>query len=120
MESHPDRLHERLEAKLDLALHWLGQALHDSAPIPEACPVRLDADGLAWRATSPAEADGRFTVILYPSPLLAAPLDLEVMSMSVEDGWLYARMLDTDEEWRDEWTQWLFRLHRRVIQASKR
>ncbi|MBK6741490.1 MAG: PilZ domain-containing protein [Hydrogenophilales bacterium] len=121
LEAHPDRLHERLETKLDLALHWLGGVLYAGTVLPPARTLRLDAEGLAWEESAAPALGSQVRLTLYPNPGLAAPLELA--GEIVEAGgstWLRARLLDRSEEWQDEWTQWLFRLHRRTIQAARK
>ncbi len=120
LEASPDRAHERLEAKLDLALHWLGRVLHAGKSVPEARALRLDGEGMAWIEADAPPSGSRLCVTLYPSTLMAAPLELEMRVEGSDGPWLRARLMDDNEEFVDAWTQWLFRLHRRTIQAARR
>jgi hypothetical protein len=108
---------ERLEAKLDLLLHWLGRNLYGSQPRADEAELRLDAEGVAW----PGQASPGETLVLnlYLHPALAAPLQLPARVSAVTAGQVRAEFLDLDEELRDLWSQWLFRRHRRAIQAAR-
>lgn len=113
-ERHP----ERLETKLDLALHWLARVLHGSAALPRTV-LRLDAEGIAWRPEACATPAPKARISLYPSALLDAPLDLPVTLVGEADGWLRASLDGTDSAFVEQWEQWLFRMHRRGIQATR-
>ena len=109
---------ERLEAKLDLMLHWLGQALSADRKPQGDIQLILDGEGLEW------QGDGyqpRQEVILdlHLSALLAAPLRLPARIMAVADGRIRAGFTGMDEDLRDLWSQWLFRQHRRAIHAAR-
>lgn len=113
-----ERHDERLETKLDLALHWLARVLH-GAPTAPMTALRLDAQGIAWRAEVSAPAARQARLTLYPSARLDAPLDLPVRLAMDEDGWLRASLDESDEAFLEQWQQWLFRLHRRGIQVAR-
>lgn len=122
--SHPDttsdRLLERIEAKLDLTLHWLARSLHANSPMPASRLLRLDTEGLAWQEESASKRGDWLRTTLYPSSAIQAPLVLAAECVSSQGGWTYARILDLGSEGQEEWTQWIFRMHRRMIQAAKR
>lgn len=120
IEPHSDRQHERLETKLDLALHWLGRVLYADRERPPARALRLDVDGLSWEHPGPSELGSRVRLLLYAHAGLAAPLELAGELVESDGVWLRARLLNRSEEWQDEWTQWLFRLHRRSLQAARK
>jgi hypothetical protein len=120
LEVHPDRLHERLETKLDLALHWLGSVLYSGTERPAPVNLRLDPEAIAWESASALAIGSPVCLKLYPNAGLMAPLLLAGEIVEHDGGWPRARLLDESEEWQDAWTQWLFRLHRRTIQAAKK
>lgn len=120
LDAHSDRLHERLETKLDLALHWLGRVLYADIAQPPVRTLRLDAEGLSWEQPDAPELGSRVRLFVYAHAGLAAPLELAGELVERDGLWLRARLLDRSEEWQDEWTQWLFRLHRRTIQAARK
>lgn len=121
LDAHQDRLHERLETKLDLALHWLGRTLFAGVEVPAAHLLRLESEELSWEdAEAPPASGSLVRLILFPNPGLAAPLELAGEIVATEGLRRRARLLDQSEEWQDEWTQWLFRLHRRTIQAGRK
>jgi hypothetical protein len=110
---------ERLEAKLDLMLHWLGQSLQAGKPLPEAVALRLDAEGVAWSAGVVPNLGTRVTLRLYPHPALAGALELPGRVTEAAGGQVRVEFLEMDEALRDLWSQWLFRRHRRAIHAAR-
>lgn len=119
LDADEDRLHERLESKLDLALHWLGQVMYGRNPRPEPRSLHLDLDGVAWEEDSSLAVGHRVHLTLFPSRSLAAPLLLSAEIIEVDGFRVRAKLLDQTEAWRDEWTRWLFRRHRQMIKAVK-
>ncbi len=116
-----DRHLERLESKLDLALHWLGLSLHGQTPGPALQRLRLYNEGVAWQGHDPGLVAGTTLVLtLHPSPLLAGPLTFAATLTETATPWARAEFLFADEAFQDAWSQWLFRRHRRAIQASRR
>lgn len=120
LEATSDRTMERIEAKLDLTLHWLARSLHAATPMPASRLLRLDPEGLAWREDSPIRIGDRLRITVYPSPSIQAPLELDAKRVSSEGGWVSARVQYLDADGQEEWTQWVFRMHRRMIQAARR
>lgn len=122
--SHPeassDRTLERLEAKLDLTLHWLARSLHAGTAVPENRLLRLEPEGLAWREDPDIRIGSPILVSLYPSPVFQVPLELGAELVSTEGGWARVRLQNLDTDCQEEWTQWVFRMHRRMIQAARR
>lgn len=117
-ESEPDRTQERIEARLDLILYWLGQQLFGSEATPAASPLRLEANRIAWQAEAPP-ATAEVTLTLYVHPALAAPLRLAGRVVDHTGGYAVAELVFQDEELSDAWTQWLFRRHRRAVHEAR-
>jgi len=109
---------ERLEAKLDLMLHWLGHSLFGSQTVPGQVMLSLDAEGVEWHGdgVSPGQA---VSLSLYLSGALSGPLQLPAMVVAGPEGGNRAEFVGMDEELRDLWSQWLFRRHRRAIHAAR-
>ena len=111
---------ERLESKLDLMLLWLGQVLHGKAGQPEKQTLRLDNDGISWQVADPVAEGSMVKLALYPSSQLGAPLQLWVRVVSHHGAsWVRGAFCCQDEGFQNEWSQWLFRRHRREIQAHR-
>lgn len=122
VSGHPERGEpgmERLEAKLDLMLHWLGQSLHAGTPLPVAIELRLDADGMAWSSGELPDMGASVTLNLYLHPALAGPLQLPARVTEASADEVRVEFQAMDEALRDLWSQWLFRRHRRAIHAAR-
>ena len=119
---HPDRSEpgmERLEAKLDLMLHWLGQSLYAGPPLPQAIEVRLDAEGIVWSSGNLPDIGETLILSLYLHPALAGPLQLPARVTDSDAGKVRVEFIEMDETLRDLWSQWLFCRHRRAIHAAR-
>jgi hypothetical protein len=120
MDRETDPMRERLETKLDLALHWLAHTLFAIPSDQERSEVRLEQESITWRAGVDAPALGaRVLLTLAPGGGPPAPLVLDAEIVEVDGPWHKARLIDSDPAWRDAWMQWLFRQHRRAIQAAR-
>lgn len=117
-EPEQDRAQERVEARLDLMLHWLGMQLfgHDAAP--SSVPVRLEAERIEWLADTPPETN-EITLNLFIHPAMAAPLKLAGKVEDYRAGRVSARLRFEDEQLSDAWTRWLFRRHRRAVHEAR-
>jgi len=115
-----ERAADRIEARLDLMLHWLDISLHGAvAPLPVHA-LNLFVDGLAWPGTEALAPAQPVWLKLYPSVDFQAPLYLAALvETPSQAGWLRVRWREHDTDWQEEWTQWLFRQHRRAIQAER-
>jgi len=113
-----DRVQERVEARLDLMLHWLGRQLFGQVAIPDPTSIRLEADRIEWTADKGLDA-GDIVLDLYIHPALAAPLQLAARIAGWEAGRIAAELRFESEELSDAWTQWLFRCHRRAVHEAR-
>lgn len=117
-EGEGERVLERIETKLDLMLHWLGLSLHGEPPALLTA-VRLEGHRLTW-CPDPLPASGaRVVLLLHPHPELAAPLALSGEVEKLESGQVTVQLDAMSEDLADQWTQWLFRLHRRAIHMAR-
>jgi hypothetical protein len=109
---------KRLEAKLDLMLHWLGQHLFGAVAAQPAGNLTLGANSVAWAAGGVpcAEGEGVLNVALHPD--LPAPLRL-AGRLHLESGRCHVEFALPDEETAEAWNRWLFRLHRRAIHDAR-
>jgi hypothetical protein len=107
---------DRLEAKLDLALHLLARALEPAAAVAPR-PVNLSAEGAEWQDRDPP-AEG-VSVILEIRPSEALPLNLNLIAEALAPGENLARVRFTglSEELNDALVQFVFRRHRQAIRA---
>jgi hypothetical protein len=107
---------DRLEAKLDLALHLLARALQPAAPVDSRL-VRLGADEVAWEDTR-APADGIPLILeLRPSEALPLTLKLPAVALAPMAGMARARLACLSEALNDALVQFVFRRHRQAIRA---
>lgn len=118
-DQEPDKANERVEAKLDLLLHWLGLQLFEDRPVPAPVPLRLMANRIEWAAPAVPEA-GDIVLNLHIHPAMAAPLALAGRVASPAAGWVAAELRFDDEVLADAWTQWLFRRHRRAVHEARK
>lgn len=107
---------DRLEAKLDLALHLLARVLE---PNPPAGPktVHLGAETLAWADETPPAQGLSILISLRPSEQLPLTLELPALAQAPEGSMAEARLQDLPEEFADALTQFIFRRHRQAIRA---
>ncbi len=107
---------DRLEAKLDLALHLLARALEPAAATP-ARPVRLSAEGAEWTESAPP-AEGTLVILeIRPSQALPLTLRLPARALAPMQGRARVGFSDLTEELRDALVQLVFRRHRQAIRA---
>ena len=113
-ETDADPGQEKLEARLDLMLHWLGLQLFGARPRPEARTLHASADwlGLADHGLAPG---AELTVSLYLHPALPAPVELAGRVMPGGE----IALLFADETMAEAWRQWLFRQLRREVHAAR-
>lgn len=109
---------ERLEARLDLMLHWLGLQLFGETLPTGAHRLTLGADWIGWEAETPPPP-GEVTLLIHVHPALPAPLRLPARMLDPKPGRVEARLQFSDEALADAWGQWLFRRHRRAVHEAR-
>lgn len=115
--SGPDnRRFERLEAKLDLALHLLARALHPGAP-PSAREVMLSPREITWSDPHPPSAGEPLVLELRPSEQLPLSLKLPAFGLEPLNGLARARIENPPEALDEALHQFVFRRHRQAIRA---
>lgn len=117
----PDPALRRLEAKLDLTLQLLAQALPALAgPAPRA--VRLSARGLRFDAApGVAAAEGAIAVLAWqPGEGLPLALHLPVRCLAQAAGRSWWRFEALEPGLADLLERHIFRLHRRALAALRR
>lgn len=116
-EIEPDRSQERVEARLDLMLHWLGMQLFGDAAVPAEVAVRLEAEKITWSGQAP---EGDEVVLgLHIHPAIAAPLKLAGRVVERGEGRVTVALGFANSALSDAWTQWLFRRHRRAVHEAR-
>lgn len=110
----------RLEAKVDLVLHLLGELIKGSRPIPAAVDVVLHAQSVEWTSATPPAPQTRGIVTIYLSPKLPWPLILPAQINRVDGGRAHAQLLHMSEEAQEWLDRTLFRYHRRELHARPR
>lgn len=117
-EPEQDRASERIEAKIDLMLHWLGTQLFGSADAYPQVRLRLSQDSIEWHDSRTAEL-GSEVILNVGHPAMTSPLRLAARITRNEGGRMLAELAFSEEDQADAWGQWLFRLHRRAIQEAR-
>lgn len=115
-EAEQDKAGERLEAKLDLMLHWLGQQLFGDAGRLPVTPLTLGGDHIEWDGAVAACCDAVLSLVIHPD--LPSPLHLPAR-IEPAGARCRAQLLFQDEDSADAWNRWLFRLHRRAVQEAR-
>lgn len=106
---------ERLEAKLDLALHLLARNLE---PKPPACRhVTLTPQGAEWEESSPPAEEMALMLALRLSDRLPLSIHLPALALAPQNGMARVRFLPMPEELEEAWVQFVFRRHRQAIRA---
>lgn len=116
-EVEPDAGHERVEARLDLMLHWLGMQLFGDGVAPAPTPLRLMTERIEWSGEGGDAAD--LVVSLHVHPAIAAPLQLAAKVVESGGGRTAVELLFANPDLADAWTRWLFRRHRRAVQEAR-
>lgn len=117
----PDPALRRLEAKLDLTLQLLAQALPALA-WPAARAVRLSAVGVRFEGpTGTTAADGALAVLVWqPGDGLPLTLHLPVTCFAQSNGRSWWRFDPLPPALADLLERHVFRLHRRELAAQRR
>jgi hypothetical protein len=114
--SQENRRLDRIEAKLDLALHLLGRALADGDR-PAARLVRLSPDGASWPEPLPPAAGAGLIFEIHLSEALPLSLKLPAIALPACEGRAEIRFADLPETLADALHQFVFRRHRQAIRA---
>jgi hypothetical protein len=116
-EAEADPGHERIEARLDLMLHWLGMQLFGDCLAPAPTRLRLMTERIEW---SESVGDTSEVIVnLHVHPAMAAPLQLAGKVITGAEGGTTVDLQFTHPDLADAWTRWLFRLHRRAVQEAR-
>ena len=107
---------DRLEAKLDLALHLLARSL-EPGPGPSGRAVTLSPHEVQWNDERPPIKASRILLELRPSEQLPLPLRLPATSLEPLPGIARARLDGLPEALDDALHQFVFRRHRQAIRA---
>lgn len=116
-EAQPGR--ERLEAKLDLVMHLLAQALYGKELPPPPGPLTLSADGAGLEAGGALGTGEHVLLTLYLSTALALPLRMPAQVTEGGAARITVGWSGMPEACRDAWEQWLFRQHRRWVHTQR-
>jgi hypothetical protein len=118
-DAEQDKTSERLEAKLDLMLHWLGYQLFGDGEGLQTTRLKLGHDSVKWESSSTIEAGDTGIIALGIHPAVPGPLRLLGRVVESAGGTVRAEPVFSDESLEEAWNQWLFRLHRRAIQEAR-
>ena len=107
---------ERIEAKLDLALHLLARGLNSGAQ-PASRLVQISPEGASWPDPAPPAEGSALIVELYPSEALPLGLLLPAIALPPDSGHARVRFADLPEALAEALYQFVFRRHRQAIRA---
>jgi len=107
---------ERLEAKLDLALHLLARAL-EAGPTPAIHNVMLSPLGVEWNDEQAPAAGTRLILDLRPSEHLPLTLRLPAVALDPLPGLARVCLANLPEALDEALHQFVFRRHRQAIRA---
>jgi hypothetical protein len=121
-ENDPAILHElrRLDFKLNLILDVLGDVMARNLHIPPPMPVRLYAEGIAWKTESPPPAGALIRMHVYTSRRAARSLVLRARVMSSDGGVSVARFEAMPGPVSQLLDKIIFIHHRRAIAHARR
>lgn len=109
----------RIEAKLNVIMHLLGQLLHNQqSPMP-VVTVRFTSDSLAWQVEQPLSHGNLVQVSLILDERIPLAINFEARVLRVKDGWMEVDMHGLDEDDQAKWLRWVFRQHRRQVAQSR-
>ncbi|MDR3394930.1 MAG: PilZ domain-containing protein [Parasulfuritortus sp.] len=118
-DAEPSKASERIEAKLDLMLYWLGSQMFGEATSQRMTPLRLSRDLIEWNDDDAIAKDELIAMKIRIHPAIPGPLRLTGRILESDQGRIRAIPVFQDGEQEDAWDQWLFRLHRRAIQEAR-
>jgi len=107
---------DRIEAKLDLALHLLARTLQDESH-SKRLPVELTSTSASWPDNTPPGEGTRLIVEFSPSTALPLNLKLPAIGMAPENSMARVRFAGLGETLDDALYQFVFRRHRQAIRA---
>ncbi len=107
---------ERLEAKLDLALHLLARSLQPTAPLSEHT-VWLSPSEAAWQDDAPPIPGTEVELELRLSATLPLTLRLPAVAVAADGGRARARFVEPTEALSEALYQFVFRRHRQALRA---
>lgn len=108
----------RIEAKLNLILHLLGQLLHSNVSLPATHSIRFASDSVAWPCAE-IQAGERVLLELYLDSAVPVPIVLHGEVAAVLDGWARIDLTSLSEDHRASWSRWVFRQHRRDVAKNR-
>jgi hypothetical protein len=114
-----DRTSERIEAKLDLMLNWLGWQLFSQANSQPSIPLKLGRETIEWETTPGEGPTGALILSLGIHPAVPSPLLLPAHVLEASANRIIAKLDFPDQDLEEAWGQWLFRMHRRAIQETR-
>jgi hypothetical protein len=109
----------RIEAKLNVIMHLLGQLLHNKEPLPPAVTLRFSNETLAWQVPRPVPIGTSLHVTLYPDPGIPLGMHFTARVCTQQANWMEVDMHGLSEDELAIWSRWVFRQHRRQIALAR-
>lgn len=107
----------RLEAKVDLILHWMAQLLLERHPLPPLSDMILSAHAIEWLCPVALAVGSEGLVSVFLAPNMPAALNVPVRVTRYEQGRAHAAFLHMSADAQEWWERTLFRYHRRALHA---
>lgn len=108
----------RLEHKINLVIQMLGQMMQSQQTRPQAVPLRLGAETIAWQAPE-LKTGQHFIVTIFLYESVAMPIQAHVEIIDKDADWCTARFVSQLPDEQSAWERWVFRQHRRQIAIAK-
>jgi hypothetical protein len=108
---------ERIEAKLDLALHLLARVLN-TGPAPAVRHVRLTPEGAEWNESTPPPEGTRLILEFHLSEALPLSVKLTAIAIASSPDLARAQFTGLGGDLEDALYQFVFRRHRQAIRSK--
>ncbi len=112
-----DHHNARLEAKIDLMLHWMAQLLLERHPLPPPSDMVLSAHAIDWACPVALTAGSEGIISIFLARGMPAALNLPARVIHYEQGRAQANFLHMSNDAQEWWERTLFRYHRRALHA---
>ena len=123
VEDHPGEMTQalyRLDAKMELLIGLLGDALRRQSSLPSAVPVRFSGMDLIWPAGDRPPAGTLLSIDLYVSSTVPRALHLFGRAGPADvDGHIHVAFVEMGAAVREGLEKLVFRRHRRAIAQSR-
>lgn len=110
---------DRLEAKLDLLLLLLARASPQPGTSARPSKLILRPSELICQGDIPLQPNQEGICVLYLGTALPLPVRFPARAVRIENGTWLIQWPEMPAPLAEQWTQWLFRQHRRAIHTAR-